>query len=218
MSDFLRFLENLCQHIGVEANLSICTTERTDEHELAAKILNEINRFLYQTNSALDREYISEFHKYWKENHFQILKPEIVDEKCLEVAHILEQIYCNNNIRVQHDTLNLTNHQIANVRFFTAIQDFKIDIGARVNPFQLYNINQGYFNPQEIVENELLVDEFLNQLGADSQRDKRKRWMQNAAQLLNDKYESDAFKINESHQGDVLSIKDALASSDLFIK
>ena len=110
----------------------------------------------------------------------------------------------------------MTNHQIANVRFFTAIQDFKIDIGARVNPFQLYNINQGYFNPQEIVENELLVDEFLNQLGADSQRDKRKRWMQNAAQLLNDKYESDAFKINESHQGDVLSIKDALASSDLY--
>ena len=34
-----------------------------DEYELAANILNEINKFLYQKKADLPNEYISEFHE-----------------------------------------------------------------------------------------------------------------------------------------------------------
>ncbi|RLI72428.1 hypothetical protein DRO91_04530 [Candidatus Heimdallarchaeota archaeon] len=216
ISSFVNFLRNLCQSIGVSVNLDNFTCDKGDESLVAAKILNEINRFFYQTNSSLNGDYISEFHKYWEENHFQILNPEIDDKKCMCVANLLEEIYNKHDIRVQHDTLDLTNEQIANVRFFTAIQDFKIDIGTRQNPFQLYNTNPDFFNSHAIVSNELLIDGFLNALGASSQRDKRKKWMHSAAQLLNEKYNSNAFNINYVHGGDVQSIKNTIAGVDLY--
>ncbi|GFP37911.1 hypothetical protein HKBW3S44_01591, partial [Candidatus Hakubella thermalkaliphila] len=47
-----------------------------------------------------------------------------------------------------------------------------------------------------------MVDELLNFLGAQSQRDKRRPWMLNSARLLVEKYDSSAYKINEVHDGD----------------
>ena len=63
MSDFLKFLEKLAQHCGVRFEVEKFKGE--DECELAADILNEINKFLYQKKATLPAEYISEFHKYW---------------------------------------------------------------------------------------------------------------------------------------------------------
>jgi len=52
----------------------------------------------------------------------------------------------------------------------------------------------------------ILVDELLNYLGAQSQRDKRKPWMLNSARLLVEKYDGSAHRINELHKGDVIEI------------
>jgi len=160
--------------------------------------------------TGLEEEYISEFHKYWEANHEKVLAPHIGQEEVLKVAETLETIYANNSIKVQLNTIGLTPEQIANVRYFTAIQDLKIDINAKMNPFQLYELQPDFFNPKKILENELLVDEFLNRIGADSQRDKRKPWMQESARLLIEQYGGSAFNINSVHKGDVLQIKRAL--------
>jgi len=90
--------------------------------------------FLYQRKATLPSEYISEFHKYWEENHTKVLAPKVnPNGECLAVAKVLEGIYKTNTIKVQLDTLDLTKEEIANVRFFTAIQDFNIDVNARSN-------------------------------------------------------------------------------------
>jgi len=62
----------------------------------------------------------------------------------------------------------------------------------------------------------LLVDELLNFIGAQSQRDKRKPWMLNSARLLVEKYGSSAYKINEVHDGDVVEIVKALTAEERY--
>jgi hypothetical protein len=215
MSNFINFLEKLIRYCGVE--IAFGKDKSLDEYELAANILNEINKYFYQKKFALPSEYISEFHRYWEENHEKILSPKInPNSECLNVAEVLESIYKNNTIKVQLETHGLTKEQIANVRFFTAIQDFNIDVHARSNPFEFYKIHSDCFNPQKVKNNTLLVDELLNFLGAQSQRDKRKPWMVNAAGLLIEKYSSSAYKINEMHNGDVTEIVNALTTEERY--
>jgi hypothetical protein len=216
MSEFLLFLQRLVSHLQLDVSPEDLERGIQDEYEVAANILHEINRFLYQSHSTLPKEYISEFHKYWKASHEEILRPQIGGREACEVAKVLERIYANHTIRVQLNTLDLNPDEIANVRFFTAIQDFKIDINARINPFELYKLNPDFFSPSKILSNELLVDEFLNRIDADSQRDGRKVWMQRAAKLLIDKYNGSAFNINDSHGGDVCEIKKALAAPERY--
>ncbi len=60
------------------------------------------------------------------------------------------------------------------------------------------------------------MDELLNFLGAQSQRDKRKPWMLNSAKLLVEKYYSSAFNINNAHQGDILEIIKALKAEEKY--
>ena len=215
MSDFLKFLEKLAQHCGVKFEVE--KFKGADEYELAASILNELNKFFYQKKATLPSEYISEFHKYWGENHEKILFPKInPNGECLAVARVLESIYASSTVKVQLDTLDLTKEEIANVRFFTAIQDFNIDVHARSNPFEFYKRHPICFDPKKVKNNDLLVDELLNFLGAQSQRDKRKPWMLNAARLLVEKYASSAYKINEFHDGDVLEIIKALTAEERY--
>jgi len=211
MSEFLAFLEKLISYLNIDLSVDDFKNKIQNEHEVAAKVLHEINKFLYQKHATLDKEYISEFHKYWKHNHEKILRPHIGEKEAMKVAKVLEDVYANNVIRVQLNTLDLHPEQIANVRFFTAIQEFKIDISSKINPFELFKHNKNFFDPQKILGNELLIDEFLNRIGADSQRDKRKPWMQESARLLQQKYNSSAFNINTVHDGDVVEIKKALA-------
>ena len=95
---------------------------------------NTTFEFLSQKKATLPPEYISEFHKYCEENHTKVLAPKVnPNGECLAVAKVLEGIYKTNTIKVQLDTLDLTKEEIANVRFFTAIQDFNIDVNARSN-------------------------------------------------------------------------------------
>ena len=215
MSEFLIFLKRLSTHCGIKFEVEKFKGE--DEYELTANILNDINKFLYQKKVTLPSEYISEFHKYWKENHEKVMLPKVnPNGECLAVAEVLEGIYKSNTIKVQLDTLDLTKEEIANVRFFTAIQDFNIDVHARSNPFEFYKRHSDCFKPERVKDNDLLVDELLNFLGAQSQRDKRKPWMVNSARLLVEKYDSSAYKINDVHEGDVVEIVKALTAEERY--
>lgn len=215
MSNFSKFLQQLASILGI--GIDSTDIETKDEYELAAKLLKLINEFLYQKKEGIPAEYISEFHQYWEENHEKILAPQInPNGECLKVAKILEEIYRAHAIKVQLDTLGLSKEEIANVRFFTAIQDFNIDVQAKANPFEFYKRHPDCFNPKKVSKNPLLVDELLNFLQADSQRDKRKPWMLNAAKLLKDTYESSAYKINQAHNGDVIEIVQALTSEERY--
>ena len=215
MSNFISFLDKIAKHLGIKTEFEKIIVK--DEYELAANILSEINKFLYQKKENLPPEYISEFHEYWEENHEKVMFPKInPNRECLYVASVLENIYKNNTIKVQLDTLDLTKEEIANVRFFTAIQDFNIDVHARSNPFEFYMRHPDCFNPEKVMRNDLLVDELLNFLGAESQRDKRKPWMINSAKLLVEKYSSSAYKINDIHNGDVIEIVQALTEEERY--
>lgn len=215
MSNFLEFLEKLAQHCGLKFESQRFQGE--DEYGLAASILAEINKFLYQRKVALPSEYVSEFHRYWEENHEKVLSPRIGPKgECLKVAKVLDGIYKSNIIRVQLDTLDLTEEEIANVRFFTAIQDFNIDVHARSNPFEFYKRHPNCFRPEKVMSNALLVDELLNFLGAQSQRDKRKPWMLNSARLLVEQYNSSAYAINKVHDGDVIEIVKSLTAEEKY--
>jgi len=136
--------------------------------------------------------------------------------ECLAVAKVLENIYSKNKIRVQLDTCGLTKEEIANVRFFTAIQDFNIDVHAKSNPFEFFRNHPECFSPQNIIANNSLVDALLSYLQADSQRDKRKPWMINAAKMLVEKYHASAFHINAAHKGDIVSIVQTLTEGEKY--
>ncbi|MEM0448563.1 MAG: hypothetical protein QW520_01910 [Methanomassiliicoccales archaeon] len=213
MSEFIKFLERIANVCGIKL-----TQEHfmgIDEYHVASKILHEINSFFYQKKQSIPGDYISEFHIYWKNNHKKILRPTVgPNGECLEVAKIFEGIYSKTRVKVHVDTLDLTAEEIANVRFFTSIQDFNIDIHARGNPFELYKRIPESFSPKKIVNNELLIDTFLNMIGADSQRDKRKKWMENAARLLVERYDGSALNICNVHNGDVLEIIKALTENE----
>ena len=215
MSAFVKFLKKITDALGLEFEVGKIKGE--EEYEIAANILSEINKFLYQKKATLPPEYISEFHKYWEKNHEKVLSPKVNPTgECLAIAKVLEGIYRDNAIKVQLDTLDLTREEIANVRFFTAIQDFNIDVHARSNPFEFYRRHPDCFKPEKVKSNDLLIDELLNFLGAQSQRDKRKPWMLNSARLLVEKYDSSAYKINEVHNGNVAEIVKALTTEERY--
>lgn len=100
MSEFLAFLNKLISHLRINISIDELKVSIQDEYEIAAKVLKEINKFLYQRHATLEKEYISEFHKYWKYNHEKVLQPFIGKKETLEVAKVLENVYANNTIRV----------------------------------------------------------------------------------------------------------------------
>jgi hypothetical protein len=95
LSTFLEFLIKLAAHLGIKISIDDLKKNVSDESELAAHVLDEINKYFYQQHKNLDKKYISEFHKYWEKEHEHILNPEIDKQACTQVARALEIIYKN---------------------------------------------------------------------------------------------------------------------------
>lgn len=216
MSEFQDFLKEFLKSTGTStSNIdSLC------EEEVAGLFLNALNRFLYQRNGILGKEYISRFHRYWKEHHQQILQLKIDDSQCQKIAEALEPIYAqpekflHYQIRPPLDRVGIPDKAVANVRFFTAIQDFKINIhkGGR-NPFEQYNKTPKWFTASEILNNPDLISSFLGYLEATgSQGDKRTKWMLAAAQYLVEEHQDDAFNIFKNYRENAGTIREELAS------
>ena len=71
----------------------------------AREVITNINAYLYTnypgigytTELGREFEFLSDFHKFWKEHHREILDCTINEKKCAEVADILHSIYQQTN-------------------------------------------------------------------------------------------------------------------------
>lgn len=213
MMEFGEFFDNL-----VKESKSIKSGDKRDVH-LSRLFLHNLNRFFYQGFQRRGTNYISEFHKYWKENHKRVLHPHLVITQIRKVANVLDKIFREPELfegielssPLDHD--DLTHRRIANVRFFTAIQDFRTSVSqSKINPFKQYRKHPEWFTARKIIQQPEFIHPFLISLKVqDSQGDKRYGWMLEAAQFLVKNCGGDAYKLNEAYKRDALAIREALA-------
>lgn len=189
----------------------------------ARKVVRQLNEFLYCTNpneqSRIQafgsvREYFSEFHKYWEENHEKILDCKINKSKCEEVADALHEIFIltNGNAFSQiYDTAGLTLEQICQVRMLTANQDFR---GSRsfVELAEVYKADPSIFDPNQIALDPV---SFIKAIGISnlSQNDKRAMYAQKIANFVL-RYRCAPYEIISKFHNDVYELRQALISFD----
>jgi len=216
MTEFRTFIEDLFDSMGVKS------AKLPDEPDtvLAGIFLDKVNKFIYQRGNGMGRDYVSPFHRFWKEYHPIILSLNIDENQCLKVAQTIEPIFAHTDKYPLYAVIPPINRTgipdklVANVRFFTAIQDFKINIhkGGR-NPFEQAIKTPEWFTASDIIRSPELITHFLQYLEATgSQGDKRSKWMLAAAQYLMDTHRGDAYNILEDCKGDAGFIREDLAS------
>lgn len=159
----------------------------------ARAIVKSLNEFLYTnysgigTTKKLGQEwtYISDFHKYWEAHHKEILDCKIVEEKCVQVADALHNIFeltAGKAFGEVWNTCGLSKDDICRVRILTANQDFRgsRDLYELAEIFKndpgIFEINSIYDNPEDFVKS-IKVAKL-------SQNDKRISYAKNFAQFL----------------------------------
>lgn len=182
------------------------------------RILSKLNEFLYQTypgigvTKALDDEefdYFSDFHKFWEQHHEEILGMKAVEERCREVAVVIDKIYNSQGgklLGIPFETKNITPDQIAQARFLTANQDFRESIPKNIYD-KIVEHPEG-FDEHRVSSN---PESFLSLIGVTnlSQTDKRIDFARNAANYLIDEG-INAFKLAETNGNDAVRVSEAL--------
>ncbi len=184
------FAADLARVIGAGAD-----PVRSDNIEAARKLVSELNAYLYQTGDELGSasfgdeqlQYLSEFHKYWEREHEALLDPSIVDGKVETAARALSSAvrkYGSGLLETPDTSEGLPRPDVAQVRFFTANQDF------RRPPLEQYK--QFMLDPRQFDATEIAArpEEFLRCIGVSelSQSDKRIQFARNAAKFLLDRH------------------------------
>lgn len=204
LSTFMQTIKNI---VGSKIPLSI---------DGARMVVKELNEFLYTNYQGIGEtealgqsyEYISDFHKYWEQNHKEILDCQIDEKKCELVATALHETFVKTKGKVftsLYDTCGLSKEDVCRVRFLTANQDFR---GSRdfTELAEHFNDDPSLFDEDSIVDD---PDNFIKEISATSlsQNDKRVTYAKNIAQFLLDKkcspyelvskYDSDVYKLRE---------------------
>lgn len=184
----------------------------------ARGIVNEINRFLYTRNGnlgvvselGLEFPYLSDFHKYWHDNHKEILNLTISDVACERVADALHDVYIRTNGRAFkeiYDTNGLNDEDICRVRLLSANQDFR---GSRnfIDLSNIYMDDPTVFDEYSIVENPV---EFVKSLGITnlSQSDKRIQYAKRISQFLIE-HNASPYEIIDVFNNDVKALREAM--------
>jgi len=156
-------------------------------------------------------QYFSEFHKFWEAHHREILNARIDRAQVRLAAQALShavRTYGSAILRVTHETHGLRPQAIAQVRFFTANQDFR---EPPENQFSKYLDDPTRFDAQEIADDPY---DFLKFLGITrlSQTDKRLDFARNAARFLLERGIS-AFEIAPYFNNDAVKIREALVNA-----
>lgn len=184
----------------------------------ARKIISEINKFLYTTNSGLGLvtelgqqfQYFSAFHKFWCEHHREILDLQISREACEKVADELHNVFVRTDgkaFKELYETNGLNREEICRVRFLTANQDFR---GSRkfTELANRFIDDPTIFDEHYIFEN---PEDFVKSIGVTnlSQSDKRIQYAKKIAQFL---IELDAtpFNVIEKFGNDVKELRAAI--------
>ncbi len=206
---FEEFCKDLATSLGAKEYADISLKDRPD---VVLSILDSINRFFYQQYVKDDQKYISRFHRFWELNHEEMLGFQIDEEQCSQVAAVLERIFAQKPFKVELGVKGLSQSLIANTRFFTIVQDFKIRF--RREPYVLSREKPELFEAQKILDNfPSYINELLEYLGAKSQIDKRHKFSKLCAEILMEQYEGDANKIASKHDYDAKKIIKALAEN-----
>ena len=160
----------------------------------AREVVRQINEFLYcknphETEQALALgkmwNYLSDFHKYWEQNHKQILDCKIDEEKCKQVADALHEVYVLTKGKPFADiypTEGLNKEQFCQVRLLTANQDFR---GSRnfTELAEIFNDDPSIFDLQSIADDPSAFVKSLK-ISNLSQTDKRESYAKNIARFV----------------------------------
>jgi hypothetical protein len=184
--------------------------------QMISGLLHEISKFVYSqsqtTGGKRSQEgspYFSDFHKFWEENHKEIMGIEIDENRCRAVAEKLEAYYRSYDLSDIVDTHGLTPGMIANVRLFVTIQDF--GVGFKTDYYKLARDSPNLFRAEIIDNNPQLINELAKELGvADYQSDKRLEWADRLVKLLVDQYGGEAYDIGPKHDFDAKVIRKTL--------
>ena len=188
----------------------------------ARDVITNINAYLYTNypgigyTTELGRkfEYLSDFHKFWKVHHREILDCTINEKKCSEVADILHSIYQRTDglaFREIYDSHGLDKEEICRVRFLTANQDFR-------GSLDFAKLAEIYISDNSIFDEQLIFSEptdFIRKLGLtnQSQNDKRNNYAKRISQFLIDKNCSPHALINVYHN-DIFALREDLIAYD----
>lgn len=194
-NDLTALLREVADTVGIKSPLRLSNIR---EALLAERFLSEISQS-------------SEFHKFWETHHREIINAKINREQARLAARSLNKAilsYGNRLLTVTHDTGGLSHRAIAQVRFFTANQDFR---EPPENQFGRYLEDPSRFDAEVIAEN---PSEFLNFLRMTrlSQTDKRLDFAKNAASFLIDNGIT-AFEIARHFDNNAVQIRDALVNA-----
>jgi len=215
MGSFFQFVTEINESIGVSLPSSWC---RLSEIELAQKFLTKANEYFFQTYEDIgtttfngdELQYFSEFHKFWEEYHREIVNARINEVQAEIVAgclHNAVESYGDDLLMVTQAIQELTPPAVAQVRFFTANQDFR---KPPTDPYEKYFEDPTQFDALQIIHS---PGEFLRQIGAQrlSQTDKRIDFARNAAKFLLDTGIT-AFEIAARFGNDAVQIRSALVN------
>lgn len=216
MGSFKKFIEDINQKLKISLPSS---WSDYNEIQLAQSFLEKLNEYFFQTYEGIGKtpfdgeelQYFSEFHKFWKDNNKEIINPSINEAQAKLAAQALSKAikeYGKDILGVTHDTQGLPSEAIAQVRYFTANQDFR---EPPEDQFGKYFKDPTRFGTEVINKD---PEEFLKFLGVtrQSQTDKRIDFASNSAKFLKDK-NIEAFEIAKFFNNDAVEIRRALVNS-----
>ena len=206
------FIMSLYLEIGISVPKDWNVT--TEEITLAQKVLEKLNEYFFQTYEGIgtvklnekEFQYFSDFHKYWEAHHAEIINAKINREQAKLAARAFHEAFNRYNKSVFDVTLNtrgLTKKAIAQVRFFTANQDFR---EPPEDQFGKYLEDDSQFDARCIKDD---PSDYLDFLGLSrlSQNDKRLDFARHSADFLLEKG-INAYQIAEYYSNDAKKIRD----------
>ena len=215
MNSLVAFVEEINKKLGISLPRE---WKVLDDLQVARRFLEGVNRYFFQTYQGIgttdfqgeELEYFSEFHRFWEANHASILNARIRRAKATMAAKALKEAirkYGRGVLSLTHQTSGLAPRAVAQVRFFTANQDFR---EPPENQFSKYLVDPTRFDPQVIAQDPA---DFLRFLGMTrlSQTDKRLDFAANAAGFLLE-HRMTAFEISQRHANDAVRVREALVS------
>jgi len=196
--------------------------DKNEGIEQIRKVLHHMNFYFYVQDESLGKtealgekmEYFSPHHKVWEENFEEILDFEMDEDVAYNIASVLIEVQREEGLLPVESgdkapSPDLSAGEIARIRFFSANQDFKIDINS---PYKIYKQHPELFNEEILSKDPGIRMELIDKLGAKSQYDKRTDYVKNSSKFLTEKG-IEPYEIAEYYEYDATKIRDALINT-----
>ena len=215
MDELLKYLNELMEILNIK-RINDLTIEQ------ARNIIRKTNEFLYtnydgignttELKEKMDFEFFSDYHKFWKENHEEILNPTFDNKKIDRASEVLHDLYLSNKaVYYELDKKQgLTDEQICKISFFTAPQNFRGSIDLE-KCIKIYKNNNMVFDKNYIFNN---PTDFLKNIGIENkdQIEKRKKYAKECANFLIN-LECEPYEIIKKFNNDVALLKDKIINN-----